>query len=476
MTAWNSECLGSLSLMGCVSFLGNRNAEYNMDATTIATIPSHSIQSHLPAAPKYKAFTRLQLKKLPQFLSLPYEAQRSVEVATAVFPFRVNQYVLDELIDWSQWDTDPLFRLLFPQKEMLKEEHLTELEAAIDSGDNNKLKFTVASIRECLNPHPAGQMELNVPKLDGVRVDGIQHKYKETVLFFPKQGQTCHSYCSFCFRWAQFIGDKSLQFAAKEAEQLVEYLKQNKEITDVLITGGDPLVMNIKHLKTYIQTIIRTPGLEHIQHIRLGSKALTFWPYRFVTDDDADELMELFESVIDSGRQLALMAHYNHWKELDTDIARLAIKRVRNTGAQVYAQGPLLKGINDDPAVWSRLWKDQVKQGIHPYYMFVERDTGAQHYFEVPLVRAWEIYKEAIQNVSGLARTARGPSMSTSPGKIEVQGVTTIHGEKVMALRFIQGRNPEWVQRPFYAKYDEQATWLHHLKPAFGEKKFFFED
>jgi hypothetical protein len=118
----------------------------------------------------------------------------------------------------------------------------------------------------------------------------------------------------------------------------------------------------------------------------------------------------------------------------------------------------------------------QVRLGITPYYFFVERDTGARNYFEVPLARAWEIYREAMQQVSGLGRTARGPSMSASPGKVEIQGVAEIAGEKVFVLRFIQGRNPEWVQRPFFARFDEKATWLHHLKPAFGEEKWFWED
>jgi hypothetical protein len=107
--------------------------------------------------------------------------------------------------------------------------------------------------------------------------------------------------------------------------------------------------------------------------------------------------------------------------------------------------------------------------------MFVERDTGARHYFEVPLVKAWDIYRNAAMRVSGLGRTARGPSMSAEPGKVEVQGVTTINNEKVFVLRFIQARNPEWVQRPFFARYDEKATWLNHLRPAFGEERFFFE-
>lgn len=80
-----------------------------------------------------------------------------------------------------------------------------------------------------------------------------------------------------------------------------------------------------------------------------------------------------------------------------------------------------------------------------------------------------------MKQVSGIARTARGPSMSATPGKVEIQGVSEINGEKVFVLRFIQGRNPDWVQRPFFAQYDETATWLNQLKPAFGEAKFFFE-
>ena len=108
--------------------------------------------------------------------------------------------------------------------------------------------------------------------------------------------------------------------------------------------------------------------------------------------------------------------------------------------------------------------------------MFVERDTGARHHFEVPLAKAWDIYRDAIQQVSGLGRTARGPSMSAGSGKIEVQSITEINGEKVFVLRMIQGRNLDWVQKPFFAKFDEKATWISDLKPAFGETKFFFED
>jgi hypothetical protein len=122
------------------------------------------------------------------------------------------------------------------------------------------------------------------------------------------------------------------------------------------------------------------------------------------------------------------------------------------------------------------MWEEQVKQGCVPYYMFLARDTGAQHYFSVPLVRAWQIFREAYQQVSGLARTVRGPSMSANPGKVQMLGVAEAGGQKVMVMRFLQGRDPDWVQRPFFAEYNETATWIDELKPAFGAEKFFFEE
>ncbi|MBA4722990.1 lysine 2,3-aminomutase [Alloalcanivorax xenomutans] len=422
---------------------------------------------------RFKVYTARQLDKIEPLQRLDEEARFAMDVVASVLPFRVNEYVIEELIDWDKVPDDPIYQLTFPQKDMLAPEHFERVANAMRSGDKDTLNQAIAEVREALNPHPAGQMEHNIPEVDGERINGLQHKYDETVLFFPSQGQVCHSYCTFCFRWAQFIGDNDLKIAAKEAGQLKKYIQAHPEITDVLITGGDPLVMKTKNLRAHIEPLLE---LEQLRTIRIGSKALTFWPYRFVSDNDANDLLDLFREVTAAGKHLALMAHYNHWKELEPSIAREAIRRVRATGAQIRAQGPLLAHINDNADDWARLWQTQVELGVVPYYMFVERDTGARHYFEVPLAKAWRIYRDAMKQVSGLARTARGPSMSSHPGKVEIQGVTEIHGEKVFVLRFIQGRNPDWVQRPFFAKYNGEATWLNHLEPAFGEEKFFFED
>jgi KamA family protein len=462
----------------------------SFDYSPVIPIPDHKSGqarrhlSHLNSGPHhvfparpFRVFTARQLDNIPQLKLLTAEQRFAMKVVSSVLPFRVNQYVIDSLIDWNNVPEDPIFQLTFPQPGMLAPEHFERIgDLFKKEASRSEIDSAVSEVRVELNPHPAGQQQLNVPTLGNEELEGMQHKYREIVLFFPSQGQTCHSYCTFCFRWAQFVGDKELRFASSEAKNLHDYLAEHPDVTDLLLTGGDPMVMKTRNLADYLDPLARDSRLAHVQTIRIGTKSMTFWPHRFVTDDDADDMLRLLERMVKAGKHVSLMAHYNHWREMDTDIAREAIRRVRETGVVIRSQGPVLANINDDADTWAKTWRTQVKLGIIPYYMFVERDTGARRYFEIPLVKAWEIYRDAMKQVSGLARTARGPSMSAEPGKVEIQGVTEINGEKVFVLRFIQGRNADWVQRPFFAKFDEKATWLNHLVPAFGEEKFFFED
>jgi len=400
----------------------------------------------------------------------------AMKVVAQVLPFRVNQYVIENLIDWDNVPDDPIFRLTFPQPDMLTQSHFNRIANLLRKGAEDKHIRTVAnSIRAELNPHPAGQQVLNVPVSYDRPLKGIQHKYRETVLFFPRQGQTCHTYCTFCFRWAQFVGIDELRFSASETSDLHRYLVEHKDVTDLLLTGGDPMVMKTHVLREYVEPLLQ-PEFEHIQTIRIGTKSISYWPYRYLTDKDAGDFLRLLENLVDSGKHVAIMAHCNHWQEIETPAARKAIRRILNTGAVIRSQSPLIANINDDPEIWARMWRTQIRLGIIPYYMFVARNTGACHYFELPLARAWEIYRKALMQVSGLARTVRGPSMSAGPGKIEIQGIAEINNEKVFVLRFIQGRNPDWVQRPFFARFDPEATWLNQLRPAFGDDKFFYED
>jgi len=254
----------------------------------------------------------------------------------------------------------------------------------------------------------------------------------------------------------------------------VRYLSEHREVTDVLITGGDPMIMSTALLRRTIEPLL-DPSLDHVRSIRIGSKALSYWPYRFLTDPDADDLMRLFEQIGARGRRLAFMAHVSHPRELETKAAAEAVSRIRGTGAVIRCQTPLVRHVNDDPAAWSEMWRRQVALGAVPYYMFVARDTGPKQYFQVPLARALRIFSAAVADVSGLARTVRGPSMSATPGKILVDGVAAVAGRRVFVLKMIQARDPEWVNRTFFADFDSQAAWIDELRPVFGEHQFFFD-
>ncbi len=422
-----------------------------------------------------KTYTLHNYREIPQMASLPPEMLHDIEVVGRVLPFKTNNYVVEELIDWDKAEEDPIFTLNFPRRGMLREKHYARIERLLASGaDKASIDRAVHDIRMQLNPNPAGQ-EHNVPMLGEIRLKGIQHKYPETVLFFPSQGQTCHAYCTFCFRWPQFSGMNELKFAMKEADLLVKYLRVHKEVTDVLFTGGDPMVMSARVLGSYIRPLLDEPGLEHIRSIRIGTKSLAYWPYRYLTDADSDEVIRLFEDMVAAGKNLSVQAHFNHPAELSTEAVEQAVKRIKSTGAQIRTQSPILRHINDKPELWSAMWRRQVDLGCIPYYMFIARDTGAKHYFELPLDKCWGIFRRAYRRVSGLCRTVRGPSMSDHPGKIQILGVAEVRGEKVYVLRFLQGRNPNWVDIPFFAEYDPKATWFNQLKPAFGEEKFFFQ-
>jgi KamA family protein len=397
----------------------------------------------------------------------------AIEVVGRVLPFKTNNYVVEQLIDWNNIPNDPVFTLSFPRKEMLHPEQYNKVKNLSDKRDYSALAEYVKKLRLGLNPNPSGQKH-NIPVTDGVKLEGMQHKYKETVLLFPKQVQTCFAFCSFCFRWPQFSNIDDLKFSMnKDFELYLKYIRQHPEITDILLTGGDPMTMNCKMLESYINPFLE-PEMEHVRTIRIGTKSLSYWPYRFTTDKDADEIIRLFERIVKSGKHVSVMAHFNHYVELSTDEVKKAINRIRSTGAQIRTQSPVLRHINDNPEIWTTMWQKQVELGCIPYYMFVARETGAKHFFELSLEKCQEIFRKAYQNVSGIARTARGPSMSCFFGKVQVLGVEQIADKKVFVMRFIQGRNPDWVARPFFAEYNPDATWITQLKPAFGDK-FFFE-
>jgi KamA family protein len=428
------------------------------------------VPDNAQAGRRFRAYSVKHLDELTARAGLDDAARLAVRAVATVLPFRTNAYVVDELIDWDAAPDDPVYRLVFPQADMLPDADVQTISSLLaQDAPSEQIRAVAHEVRMRLNPHPAGQLALNIPDIGQEPLPGVQHKYPETVLIFPKQGQTCHAYCTYCFRWAQFVDEPDLKMATSSVDRVVEYLRQHPEVTSVLITGGDPMIMGAPVLRRYIEPLL-DPALAHIESVRIGSKALAYWPQRFVTDPDADDTLRLFEEVQQAGRTLAFMAHFSHPRELQPALVTEAVRRIRETGAVIRTQAPLIRSINDDPMTWADMWREQTRTGMIPYYMFVERDTGPQDYFAVPLARAHEVFRDAYASVSGLCRTVRGPSMSATPGKVGVDGVVEIGGQKVFALHLIQARDPRLVGRPFFAQFDPGAVWLSDLRPAFADR------
>src|SRR5579875_818715 len=327
------------------------------------------------AGRRFRAYTAKHLDALTARAGLSEAERLAVRAVATVLPFRTNEYVVEHLIDWDAAPDDPIYRLVFPQQDMLPADDIAMIGGLLARGaPETEIHAAAHAVRMRLNPHPANQL-LNIPRLGDDTVAGVQHKYPETVLVFPKQGQTCHAYCSYCFRWAQFVDEPDLKMATDDMARVTSYLHRHPEVTGVLITGGDPMIMGAAVLRRYVEPLLDR-RLGRLEAIRIGSKSLAYWPQRFVTDPDADDTLRLFEQVVAAGKSLAFMAHFSHPRELESPMLAEAVRRITATGAVIRTQAPLIRSINDDPDIWATMWRAQQRMGMIPYYMFVERDTG----------------------------------------------------------------------------------------------------
>ena len=147
---------------------------------------------------KFRAYTAKHLDELTARAGLPSGQRLAIQAVATVLPFRTNSYVVEELIDWSAAPDDPIYRLVFPQEDMLPAEDVARIADLLRrKAPRAEVESAAHAVRMKLNPHPAGQLQLNIPTFHDQPMPGVQHKYRETLLFFPKQGQTCHAYCTY---------------------------------------------------------------------------------------------------------------------------------------------------------------------------------------------------------------------------------------------------------------------------------------
>ncbi len=409
-----------------------------------------------------RAYPDGELDRLLARAGLGGAERLAARAVAAVVPFRANDYITEHLIDWAAAPDDPVYRLFFPQPDMLPAKDVHAIARLLARGAPHA--HIRAAARAARTREVPGQPAL---ELGREPVPGMQHEDPGTVAIFPRQGQASHA--SSWFGWARPAGEPGPGVAAGDMDNIVRYLRGCSEVSSVAISGADPMLMGAAALRRYVEPLL-DPALGHIDSIEFATQSLSCWPQRFSGDPGASDTLRLFEQVTAADKTLAVMAWYCHPRELGQPAAVAAAARIRSAGAVIRTRAPLVKTVNDDPRAWAAMWRAQLRLGMIPNDMVVMHDTGPQGYFAVTLAAGVQIFQAAFASVSGLCRTVPGPSMQTAPGRVCVDGVTQIAGQKVFVLHMTAARDPVLVGPRFFARFHPGAVWLSDLEPAFATR------
>lgn len=402
-----------------------------------------------------------------------------------VYRFLATKFVLNT-INWKNFESDSNYQLVFPQPGMI---HPDEVKKYADAKSDDERKRVVEAYIQKTNPHD-GKQKLNKPWYINDEgqleiLEGVQHKYPPVKLILDKTTQTCFSFCTYCFRHAQVRGDEDM-FVQHEVSQVHEYLKRHKEVSDILITGGDGGYIPYERLQEYIQPIIDDPELMHIHSVRIGSRSINFQP-DLILSDKFKTILELLKKLTDNGIQAVWVAHISTPHDILNPGSVAAIRRLRKYGITVKSQSPIMNHISLFYDSYGKVDVDRSAQnwidlgnllamlGVGFHSMYCARPTGEHHYFTAPLADISRIFSKVYRTLASMNRPSRYITMTSSAGKTSLLGTAEINGEKVFALKFNEARNMEWMDTTFFAQYDEQENTIEKLKP-YGSDKYFFED
>lgn len=345
------------------------------------------------------------IKRLPE---LTPEEREALGPVGERFVFRSNTYY-QSLIDWDDPD-DPIRRIVVPVSGELEEW------GRLDASDEGA--YTV--------------------------VPGLEHKYSDTALLLVND--VCGAYCRFCFRKRLFMDDNDE--VVRDISGGLDYIREHTEISNVLLTGGDPLILSTERLESIVA---RLWEIEHVRIIRIGTKMPAFNPARILRDS---KLPGMFEKFRDPARRIYVMAHFNHPREL-TALAAEGLSLLLRAGATVVNQTPILAGVNDSAETLAALFERLSHMGVPPYYVFQCRPTLGNKPYSVPVERAFEIFTQAQARCSGLAKSARFV-MSHSSGKIEVVG----KADGLVYMKCHRSPDPSAAGRFFAFKSNPDAHWF----------------
>lgn len=348
------------------------------------------------------------IDELDNLVELDPKERKMMEEVSDKFPFRANDYYLS-LINWKDRQ-DPLRKIILPDA--------TEL----DGGG-------------CLDPSC---------EKDFTRKPGLQHKYDQTSLLLLSD--VCGGICRFCFRKRLFIGAE--RETVHDICPGLEYIREHKEITNVLLTGGDPLTLETKRLEPILKELRE---IDHVQGIRIGSKMLAYNPHRVLNDPDLCQALKKYST---PEKRIYLMTHFNHPNEL-TPQSMEALAKIQDAGVIPLNQTPILNGVNNDSATLTGLFRKLTFSGVAPYYVFQCRPSLGNRFFQVPVEKSYQVIQTAWQTCSGLAKRARFV-MSHATGKIEIVGKNAKH----VFMRYHQAADQENIGKFMVCHSNPSARWF----------------
>ncbi len=405
---------------------------------------------------KYISYNNHSFQKTKYYDRLSQAQKDDFILLSKIFYFKTNNYVLENLIDWDNLENDPMFRLNFLHKNVISAQDYDQLMLFYKAGVKIKeLHPFIETIRKKTTPQIPYD-EKCFPKQGGQRIQGLYRSFNNVVSLFPDPMlKTCHAYCSYCFRWIAFNNTEvQSNTTYQDPNTPVAYLKENPEINEVLFTGADPLTLNANKIKQYVDPLLE---VDSVKTIRFNTKALTWWPFRFTTDKDADNILELFRYIVSSGRNLTFCAHLTHARELQNDYVIEATRKIQATGAKIICQGPVVEGINDTVEDWVALWSQETALGMQPYYMFVELNHNNEASFRIPLAKAVHIFQEAEKRVKGLQQPFNGPVFMNDVHCVSIDEVTTEDNAKHFALKCLASPYTESEGKVTLIPYDEHT-------------------
>jgi len=308
-------------------------------------------------------------------------------------------------------------------------------------------------IREMIVPSTAeldlsGTYDTSGEKFNTV-LTGLQHKYKQTALILSTN--RCTAYCRFCFR-KRLVGKPSHEII-EQFKEAVKYVSDNEGITNVLISGGDPFILETKIIKVFLDELA---DIDHLDFIRFGTRVPVVFPQRIIEDD---ALIRMLSEYSEKQRQIFIVTHFNHPNELTAE-AKTAVSKLQKAGLVINNQTVLFKGVNTDPEILAQLMHKLLRTGINPYYVFQCRPVKrVKKHFQIPLVQAVDIVEKTKSYLDGHGKRFRF-IMSHKTGKIEIIGII---GDEIY-LKYHQAKDPKNMGRFFKRKINPHAGWLDELE------------